>query len=122
MTSRILPREEWDKLKGTEAELVTLGTTSTVVVVEDDEGQVVGCHVLQAVLHAECLWVHPDHRKKAAVARRLWWSVRNVAQQLFNAEAVWTASETFGPLNADYHQYRQFTAIIQMTFRVHGDV
>ena len=92
MTSRILPREEWDKLKGTEAELVTLGTTSTVVVVEDDEGQVVGCHVLQAVLHAECLWVHPDHRKKAAVARRLWWSVRNVAQQLFNAEAVWTAS------------------------------
>ena len=43
-------------------------------------------------------------------------------RRLDKVEAVWTASETFGPLNADYHQYRQFTAIIQMTFRVHGDV
>jgi len=43
-------------------------------------------------------------------------------RRLDDIEAVWMNCETFGPLNADYRQYRQFTAIIQLTFRVHGSL
>ena len=91
MTSRILPREEYGRLQGTEAGEVVWPSSATVVVVED-QGEIVGCHVLQAVLHAECLWIHPDHRGKSSVPRRLWSSVQQVVRQLFHAESFWTAT------------------------------
>lgn len=82
MTSRILPQNEWPRLAGTEAESVWpyLDPSRSWVVVVEDDGEIVGCHVLAYVLHAECLWVHPDHRGKASVARRLWATVRKIAQ------------------------------------------
>ena len=40
-------------------------------VVEDGDGTVVGCWAVLAVLHAEGIWIHPDHRQKGSVARRL---------------------------------------------------
>lgn len=94
MTARILPRGEWERLKGTyaEAALPLLFENAKVVVVEDDHGQIVGCHLLQPVLHAECLWVHPDHRKRAAVPRRLWMKVQQVARECFGAQALCTAA------------------------------
>lgn len=82
MTSRILPEAEYHKLAGTEAErLVPLLTPDSRVVVVEQDGTVVGCHVLQVILHAECLWVHPDHRGKASVARRLWSRVRSEVRE-----------------------------------------
>lgn len=93
MTARILPPEEWARLAGTEAELLIpmLTDASRVVVVELD-GQIVGCHVLQVILHAECLWVHPAHRGKASVARRLWAAVQREAREHFGVRAFATAA------------------------------
>lgn len=91
MTSRLLPREEWSKLDGTEAGPVwrQLPDGAEVVVVEQD-GHLVGCHVLVSLLHAECVWIHPDHRGKASVARRLWASVQRTAREVFGADHVIT--------------------------------
>ena len=41
-------------------------------------------------------------------------------RRLGQAEAVWMATETFGPSNEEYRVTRQFTAIINLTFRAHG--
>lgn len=82
MTTRILPPEEWPRLRGTEAETVWphLDPQRAAIVVVEDEGVVIGCHVLMYVLHAECLWIHPDHRGKGGVARRLWAAVQRAAR------------------------------------------
>jgi len=91
MTTRILPPEEWPRLVGTEAERFwpfLRPETSKIVVVEKD-GAIVGCHVLTQVLHAECLWIHPDYRQKSSVGRRLWATVQEVARS-FNVYAFMT--------------------------------
>lgn len=94
MTSRVLPVEEWPRLAGTEAEAVWphLSEASRVLVVEHD-GEIVGCWVLMSVVHAECLWIAPLHRGKAAVARRLWTAMRRAARAL-SAPVVATAALT----------------------------
>ena len=82
MTTRILPVEEWPRLAGTEAEMVWPALdpkTSTILVVEQG-GQIVGCHVLFYLLHAECLWIRPDLRGRSTVARRLWGAVQRFAK------------------------------------------
>lgn len=93
MTSRLLPREEWHKLAGTEADALwpTLPDAARVVVVEDAR-VIVGCHVLVPILHAECLWIHPDHRGKTSVARRLWAAVQRTARETFGAQWFATAA------------------------------
>lgn len=82
MTTRILPPDEWPRLAGTEAERLwpLLNPRTARVVVVERQGEIVGCHVLMQMLHAECLWVHPEHRGKASVARRLWSGVQEVAR------------------------------------------
>lgn len=94
--TRILPPEEWYRLAGTEAATIwpalpTLKDQTQIVVVEQD-GQILGCHVLTLVLHAECLWIHPDHRGKAGVARRLWSRVLRTAACVFHARTIATAA------------------------------
>jgi ribosomal protein S18 acetylase RimI-like enzyme len=93
MTSRILPPEEWSRLAGTEADAVweQLPASACVVAVEDD-GVIVGCHVLVPVLHAECLWIHPEYRKRSSVARRLWSAVQREAIDRFGAFGFQTAA------------------------------
>lgn len=73
MTSRLLPREEWPRLIGTNAETIwpALPADANVLAIEQD-GAIVGCVILAQVYHAECLWIAPEHRGKSAVARRLW--------------------------------------------------
>jgi len=81
MVTRILPVEEWHRLENTEAETLWPHLDpllATVVVVEDAE-QILGCHVLMWVLHGECLWIHPQHRGRSSVARRLWAAVQREA-------------------------------------------
>lgn len=84
MTTRILPPDEWPRLVGTEAEQLwpLLDPSTARVVVVEHDGAIVGCHVLMQVVYAECLWVHPDHRGKSSVARRLWSGVQETARGL----------------------------------------
>jgi len=93
MTTRILPREEWPRLVGTEAETVwpQLSDAARVVVVEED-GEIIGCHLLQPVLHAECLWTHPDHRGSVSVLARLWSTVKRIAREEFGVSHVATSA------------------------------
>ena len=83
MTTRILPQAEWPRLVGTEAADVWphLNPMKSHVVVVEEDGQIIACHVLMHVLHAECLWVHPDHRHPR-VSRLLWNEVQLQAQKL----------------------------------------
>lgn len=91
MMARILPREEYERLAGTEAQDVWpyLAETDRVVVIEKD-GQIVACHVLMQMWHLECLWVHPAHRK-TTVGGRLWHAVKVTAQSMGISRAM-TAS------------------------------
>lgn len=78
---RALPVEEWPKLAHTEAAMVWPHldpSKSTVIVVEKD-GEILGCHALTYLLHAECLWIDPRFRGRSSVARRLWSAVRTAA-------------------------------------------
>lgn len=96
MTSRILPPEEWPNLRGTEAETIwpalNPSRDRTQIVVVEQDGEIIGCHVLTLVLHAECLWIHPAHRGKAGVARRLWARVIRTAHCVFQARTIATAA------------------------------
>ncbi len=93
MTTRILPPDEWPKLAGTEAEYVWpyLDPLKSRVVVIEDDGAIIGCHILMNVLHAECLWIREDHRGKSSVARRLWTAVQTEAKAM-GAQAFSTSS------------------------------
>lgn len=92
MTTRILPPEEYFKLDGTEAKDVwsRLPDGSQVIVVEH-EGEIVGCWIAMKVLHAECLYIAPEHRKKSSVGRRLLSALRTIAERE-HAKSVWTAA------------------------------
>lgn len=83
MHDRILPYEEWHRLIGTEAEAVWphLDPLRSHVLVVEEDGEIIACQVLMQVLHAECLWVHPAHRR-ASVTRLLWNAVQRKAQDL----------------------------------------
>jgi N-acetylglutamate synthase-like GNAT family acetyltransferase len=93
--SRLLPEWEWSKLAGTEAESIYQALdprTAKVLAVERD-GQIVGCWILAPVYHAECLWMHPEHRGKTSVARRLWGLMRSTCRQL-GIRTVATAADS----------------------------
>jgi len=93
MTSRILPFAEWHKLDGTEVAEArsSLDPARTAILVVEDGETIVGCHVLMWILHAECLWIHPDHRGKASVGRRLWAAVQRTARAA-GVPSLWTAA------------------------------
>ena len=94
MTSRILPREEWPRLAGTEAETVWphLNPEGARVIVVEQGGEIVGCWVQMLVMHAECLWIHPSHRGKAAIGRRLLRAMGVLAREL-GVKCIWTAAD-----------------------------
>lgn len=93
MITRVLPHEEWSRLDGTEAEQVwrALDPERTTVLVVEDDGKIVGTWTLLWVLHAECVWVDPAHRKRGSVARRLWLAMKAAAER-FGALGVMTAA------------------------------
>lgn len=95
MTSRILPREEWARLVGTEAETVwpLLDPARAEVLVVEHDGDIVGTWILMNVVHAECLWIAPAHRHGVSVARRLWTLMRRTAAAM-GVPVVATAAVT----------------------------
>lgn len=84
MSARILPPEEWPRLAGTEAETIwpLLDPRRAHVLVVEHGDAIVGTWVLMNVLHAECLWIAPEHRHGVSVARRLWTFMRRTARSL----------------------------------------
>jgi len=79
MTVRELPPREWARLSETELGplIEAMPPAHTMVlVVEDDEGQIVGCWGCYSILHVEGLWIREDHRRKGSVGRRLWTAMR----------------------------------------------
>lgn len=95
LTTRILPREEYFRLIGTELQDVRehLPGTAAVVVVEDDEGALVGCWALVPVWHAEGVWIAESERKRGRVALRLLRAMSEVAKSA-GTRAVMTAAVT----------------------------
>lgn len=94
--TRTLPPDEWPKLEGTELELAWPHldpTGAEVVVVEDDAGLIVGCWALVPYVHAEGVWVHPDHRRRGVVAGRLIQGLFRTARNA-GARAVLTSAIT----------------------------
>lgn len=92
MTTRVLPPDEWHKLAGTEAEQAWPHlTASSQVLVVEHEDQIVGCWVLMPVLHVECFYIAPEHRKRASVGRRLLAGMARLVR-LAGGSRVWTAA------------------------------
>ena len=94
-STSVLPVEELSRLEKTDAGIPweRLGPSAKVVVVAR-EGEIVGCHALVPVLHAECLWVHPEYRGKTSVPRRLWNAIRSTAREEFGVQSFATAAMT----------------------------
>ena len=83
MTSRLLPREDWDRLGGTEcAALIGAppGFPAQVLVIENDAGEIVACWSLIVRHEVEGLWVRPDCRRKVAAQRRLFRDMMSLAR------------------------------------------
>lgn len=80
MTSRILPSEEWPRLAGTELESVwpVVDPKRVQILVVEDGDQIIACWGVFPTVHLEGVWVHPDHRKRSGVARRLLRSMRKL--------------------------------------------
>lgn len=93
MTSRILDPSEWPRLDEAGAETVwrLLDPERSQILVIEDQGQIVGTLTLMHVLHAECLWIKPSHRRGFGVIKRLldgMWAGAHAA----GAKALWSGS------------------------------
>lgn len=95
MTRRILAPEEWPRLAETPLADVwpmLQADRSRVVVVEDAEGQIVGCWAFVLMLHAEGVYIAPAHRRQGSVARQLLAGLREAAVAT-GSHAVWTGAD-----------------------------
>jgi hypothetical protein len=94
MTTRVLPREEYFRLIGTELQDVRdlLPTGASVVAVEDEDGELVGCWAAIPVLHAEGVWIATNARRKGGVALRLLRGMREVLKD-YGASTVVTGAQ-----------------------------
>lgn len=96
MTTRILPPADWPLLEGTELETVypCLDPQTAKVIVVEDGALIVGCWALLPILHAECIWIHPDYRKRLkSPAVKLLRGMKETARAS-GAKAVITAALT----------------------------
>lgn len=94
LTDRVLPPEEWHRLKGTglDAWVDRVDpTAATVAVVETEDGVIVGCWAAVQMLHVEGLWIAPAYRGHVSAARRLWRRMRAIVMGK-GAASVVTAS------------------------------
>ena len=84
LTTRELPPEEWPRLAGTDlaAWLPRMDPGRfTVLVVEDEQGAIVGTWAFLLVLHAEGFWIDPAHRRTGGVVRGLLRAAMDIARE-----------------------------------------
>lgn len=62
MTFRMLPPEEWNKLKSLSDEVPD--PNAGVFVLESDEGELLACRTVGQFVWAGGMYVHPSHRRK----------------------------------------------------------
>lgn len=95
MRTRRLPRAEFARLEGTEVGpfAAELPDQAVVLVVEDDDGAIVGTWAIFPCVHVEGVWIAPGHRKRGGVARALVTGMRTVAQDM-GARGVVTGALT----------------------------
>lgn len=101
MTLRTLPASEWDRIPSDAALSQVIGLCRPdqieVLVVEHD-GQIVGCWAFLTIVHAEGVWIHPDHRGKSSVARRLWTGMQTLLRGKVSAVVTGAADDTIRAL------------------------
>lgn len=95
MTTRLLPREEWPRLAGTELEAVwpILPPGAAVVVVEDGE-EIVGCWAAYTLAHVEGIWIASAHRGRGSVLRRLLAKMARTLRDDFESSGAVTGAMT----------------------------
>lgn len=95
MTTRLLPMDEWFRLADTELgpALHVLPDDTRIVVVEDPDGDIVGCWALIRYVHVEGVWIAPSHRKRGRVAASLLAGMQQAARD-WDVQAVLTAALT----------------------------
>lgn len=94
MTARNLPRSEWaEKLAGKDISIMLEypEPDAQIVVVEDEDGVVIGHWALLRCTHVEFVWIADAHRKSGSVARRLLQQMR-AAARAWGARFVQTGS------------------------------
>lgn len=92
-SSRILPKEEWHRLVGTEAEPIKdfLDPNEHFVLVVEKNKEIIGSWVMMLKWHAECVWISPEHRGNPVVAGRLMAGMKKMARNV-NAKNLVTSS------------------------------
>ncbi len=119
MTARELPVEEWGKLAHLDLGLLLPACdpqAATVLVVEQDS-QIIGCWAAITILHAEGIWVHPDHRKKASVVRRLWTGMHRIAERLGVSSIVTGAADPSVRALIERHQGQELPPAFVMPLK-----
>lgn len=83
MHTRILPASEWHRLAHTDlgSVITQCDPRDTQVIVVEHDGEIVGCWAALTIVAAEGVWVAPEHRGKASVARRLLTGMRRLAKE-----------------------------------------
>lgn len=70
-----VPQAQWERLEKARGLPTLLPWTApedvSVIAVKDDNGEFVGCVMVQEILHIEGLWVAPKWRGNPGVGRRL---------------------------------------------------
>ena len=93
VTRRILPRSEYRRLVGTYLEplIDALPDDAEVVIVEDADGQIVGCSSIFARDHVEGTWIAEGHRNAPGVFWSLLQGIKQTAKRRGSARIL-TAS------------------------------
>ncbi len=90
LSTRILPRDEWWRLTATGLDPDSLPESAQVAVVEQD-GEIVGRVAGMVYLHAEVIWLAPEHRKRVGAWRWLIRGFWSIADSL-GAHGAWAAA------------------------------
>ena len=95
LTDRLLPPAEWHRLAHLDLGQLTPALdpkATSIAVVEDASGAIVGCWAAILVVHAEGVWIDPAYRK-TTVALKLWRRMRTIVAGL-GATAVVTGANS----------------------------
>ena len=82
MRSRILPREEWDRLEVTKLTPIfpDFRPEDTEVVVVEEDGEIIASAIVLRVVHLESLWISPKKTNSMA-GKHLWRGVVESAKK-----------------------------------------